>query len=260
MVTPYPDLRHFTTRDYGNRVGVFRILEALRAARVRATFPVNAVLLPRIRPAIEALLEDGHEIAAYGLDTNHIHWSGLEPGIERSWIEQTRTAFDKAGLKPRTWMSPARNQSFDTLDLIAEAYVLARADNRLRTVLFGRELDDRNQTEAEWMEQILAATEFTKREAPRFGGQMLGFSLTPYISGQPFRTWALRAALSALGHDAQVWSATATECSTNCAPADSTYKRRCATHGARCCASMSSPPPSAFPCCCWFITQPLRSA
>jgi hypothetical protein len=72
-------------------------------------------------------------------------------------------------------------------------------------------LNDRNQTEAEWMEQILAATEFTKREAPRFGGQMLGFSLTPYISGQPFRTWALRAALSALGHDAQVWSATATE-------------------------------------------------
>ena len=29
MVTPYPDLRHYTTRDYGNRVGVFRLLKVL---------------------------------------------------------------------------------------------------------------------------------------------------------------------------------------------------------------------------------------
>jgi len=35
MVTSYPDLRHYTLRDYGNRVGIFRIMNAL-AARARS--------------------------------------------------------------------------------------------------------------------------------------------------------------------------------------------------------------------------------
>ncbi|MBY0422659.1 MAG: hypothetical protein K2Q06_10170, partial [Parvularculaceae bacterium] len=34
MQTPYPDLRHFTTRDYGNRVGAFRLLRVFRDAGV----------------------------------------------------------------------------------------------------------------------------------------------------------------------------------------------------------------------------------
>ncbi len=231
MVTPYPDLRHFTTRDYGNRVGVFRILKELKAAGLKATMPVNAALLPRVRPLIEALVEDGHEIAAYGLDTDHIHWTGLEAGVERRWIEQTRMVFEQAGLTPRTWMSPARQQSFETLDLIAEAgfdicldweqdsvpVPMKTASREVLAVPLSNELDDRilltdrRQTEAEWAEQILAALRFTKDEAPRFGGQILSFSLTPYISGQPFRIWALRQALTALGLDATAWSATASQ-------------------------------------------------
>jgi len=231
MVTPYPDLRHFTTRDYGNRVGIFRILKELKAAGLKATVPVNAVLLSRVRPLIEALIEDGHEIAAYGVDTDHIHWTGLEPGVERRWVEQTRNAFDQAGLTPRAWMSPARQQSFETLDLIAEAgfdvcldweqdsvpVPMTTATRDVLAVPLSNELDDRillsdrRQTEAEWRDQILAALTFTKDEAPRFGGQVLSFSLTPYVSGQPFRIWALREALAVLGADAAVWSASASQ-------------------------------------------------
>ena len=42
MVTPYPDLRHYTTRDYGNRVGIFRLLREFNRAKIKATFAVNA--------------------------------------------------------------------------------------------------------------------------------------------------------------------------------------------------------------------------
>ena len=55
VVTPYPDLRHYTTRDYGNRVGAFRLLRAFDEAGVKATFAVNAVLLERVKPLIEAM-------------------------------------------------------------------------------------------------------------------------------------------------------------------------------------------------------------
>ena len=66
MVTPFPDLRHFTSRDYGNRVGVFRILKALRERGLTATFALSAALLERAAPLIDAIVNDGHEIAAAG--------------------------------------------------------------------------------------------------------------------------------------------------------------------------------------------------
>jgi allantoinase len=231
MVTPYPDLRHYTTRDYGLRVGAFRILRELKEAGLKATFPINAVLLPRVRPLIDALLEDGHEVAAYGWDTDHIHWSGLEPGVERRWIEATRLAFEAAGLKPRAWMSPARQQSFETLDLIAEAgfdicldweqdsvpVPMKTASAEILALPLSTELDDRlllndrRQTEAEWADQITDAMRLMKAETPRFGGQVLGFSLTSYISGQPFRAWAVRKVMAAIANDAQLWAATTSE-------------------------------------------------
>jgi peptidoglycan/xylan/chitin deacetylase (PgdA/CDA1 family) len=229
MVTPSPDLRHFTTRDYGNRVGVFRILKALKAAGLKATFPINAVLLQKVRPLIDALIADGHEIAAYGVDTDHIHFGGLDEETERSWVQQTRAAFDAAGLTPTTWMSPARQQSFRTLDLIAEAgfvtcldweqdsapVAMNTAAGSVMAVPLSYELDDRlllhdrRQTEAAWSTQIIEAKDYMVSEGDKAAGQVLGFTLTPYLSGQPFRTWAVRRVLQAIAQDGQVWTATA---------------------------------------------------
>jgi peptidoglycan/xylan/chitin deacetylase (PgdA/CDA1 family) len=231
MVTPYPDLRHFTTRDYGNRVGAFRLLKALKAVGLKATFPVNAVLLQRARPLIEAILEDGHELAAYGWDTDHIHWGGLDVGTERGWIAQVREAFTAAGLSPRAWMSPARQQSFATLELIAEAgfdvcldweqdgvpVAMRTARGVVSAVPLSNEIDDRQllidrrQDEAVWARQIAEARALLKEEAGRYGGQVLGFTLTPYVAGQPFRMWAVREIMAGLAGDAAVWTATASE-------------------------------------------------
>lgn len=231
MVTPYPDLRHFTTRDYGNRVGAFRLLDALKAEGLKATFPINAVLLDRVQPLVDAILADGHEIAAYGWDTDHIHWGGLDVAEERAWIARVRAAFDAAGLTPRTWMSPARQQSFATLDLIAEAGfdvcldweqdtapVAMRTDHGpVAAVPLSNELDDRlllsdrRQDEKVWAAQVAEATACLKAESDRYGGQVLGFTLTPYVAGQPFRMWAVREILAGLTGDPAVWVGTASE-------------------------------------------------
>jgi peptidoglycan/xylan/chitin deacetylase (PgdA/CDA1 family) len=231
MVTPYPDLRHYTTRDYGNRVGAFRILDALAAAGLKATFAVNADQLQRLSPLVEAIVAGGHEIAAYGLSTEHIHWTGLEPGVEAGWIATVREKFDAAGLKPRAWLSPARQQSFSTLDLIAGAGFevcldweqdekptpMTTASGVIKAVPLSNELDDRallidrRQTEDEWAGQILEAKDYLKSGAERFGGRVLGFTLTPYVTGQPFRIFALRRVLGDLAADGGVWAAGASE-------------------------------------------------
>lgn len=212
MATPYPDLRHFTTRDYGNRVGVFRLLRAFRDADVKATFAVNAALLQRVPPLIDTIMADGHEIAAHGFDTDSIHFGKIETEIERDYIEKTRAAFDTAGIVPRTWMSPARQQSFQTLDFISEAGFDICLDWEIDTVPVKmkteakpvqafpvlNELDDRfllstkNHDETAWRDQILEAADMTASEASRYGAQVFGFTMTPYIAGLPFRMWAVR--------------------------------------------------------------------
>jgi peptidoglycan/xylan/chitin deacetylase (PgdA/CDA1 family) len=231
MVTPYPDLRHYTSRDYGNRVGAFRILDELDRAGIRATFAVNAEQLARLRPLVDAIVKAGHEIAAYGLSPEHIHWTGLEPGVEAEWVQAVRQAFDTAGLKPRAWLSPARQQSFATLELIAAAGFdlcldweqddtptpMTTPDGTITAIPLSNELDDRTllidrrQTEADWATQVLEAKNQLKRDAERFGGRVLGFTLTPYVVGQPFRIAALRSLLADLANDPAVWTASVSE-------------------------------------------------
>ena len=42
MRMPYPDLGHYSLRDYGNRVGIYRLLKVLDKYGVRPTFAMNA--------------------------------------------------------------------------------------------------------------------------------------------------------------------------------------------------------------------------
>lgn len=231
MQTPYPDLRHYTTRDYGLRVGVFRILKELKAAGLKAVFPINASLLGRVRPLVDAIRAEGHELAAYGLDADAIHWGGIDPALEQERVASVREAFARLGIAVRTWMSPARAQGFRTPDIIrAHGFDICldweidnvpvpfRTDSGALTCvpLFG-ELDDRKllidqrQGEDEWRDQILEAASLLLSEHARFGAQILSFTLTPYVIGQPFRIQALRAVLRAIGTNPDIWSATATE-------------------------------------------------
>lgn len=229
MVTPYPDLRHYTSRDYGNRVGAFRLLDALKAAGLTATFAVNAAMLTRAAPLIEAIIADGHEIAAAGLHTDAIHWGGIDPAVEEGFVADTRAAFDAAGLKPRAWMSPARQQSRSTLDVIArhgfdvcldwevdQVPVRARTEHGpVSLVPIHNELEDRmllidrRQTEDEWADQIIASVRLLKDEAR--GAQALGFAMNPWVTGLPFRIAAVRRAFAALGSDDAVWCAGASD-------------------------------------------------
>ncbi len=213
MATPYPDLRHFTVRDYGNRVGVYRILETLETTGVKATFAVNGEIARRYPPLVEIIKSHGHEIAAHGLSTDNIHHERLSAAEETKLIKDSLNCFTST---PRGWLSPARAQSFKTLERLAKANIkycldwemnqapiMANTKNGDITLIPNNyELSDftllhtRRQTEESWLSQIQNAFDVLAAEHSRYGGQMLGLTLTPYIIGQPFRIWALRSLLA----------------------------------------------------------------
>ena len=220
MKTPYPDLRHYTTRDYGNRVGVYRLLKLLDACGIKATFAVNAVIAERYPPLIEAIVSRGHEIAAHGVSTAHIHHDGLPADDERRLINECRKVFPDA----TTWLSPARNESYRTPDLLTEEGFTTlldweadqrplgfRTDNGPMTALplmhelsdFKLMSDNRQQADA-WADQIIEAVEYHIADHERAGAQCFGFTLTPYIAGQPFRIGAVKRVLQTLAGMNQV--------------------------------------------------------
>jgi allantoinase len=95
MVTAYPDFRHYTTRDYGNRVGIFRLLKVLDEFNLKANFAVNSEVASRYPALIEEILKNGHEIIAHGVDMDELHYGGMDSAHEAYLVEKSLDHFAK---------------------------------------------------------------------------------------------------------------------------------------------------------------------
>ncbi|MFN7157383.1 polysaccharide deacetylase family protein [Erythrobacter cryptus] len=227
MQTAYPDFRHYTARDYGNRVGVWRFLDAFAAAGVKASFATNAAIAERYPELIEAILADGHEIIAHSTDMNGTIDSSLSREAESALIgEAIARIVRAAGVRPSGWLSIARQQSWNTLDLLKEhglAYCCDwvndelpyRFRNGLVSLPLNHELSDRQivavqQKSAEsWAESLTDAFDWLAGEGRAQGGagRMLPVHLTPYIMGLPYRIDALERWLAAIAARDEAWFA-----------------------------------------------------
>ena len=233
MSTPYPDLRHFTLRDYGNRVGLFRCLAALDAFGVKPTFSVNAALVDRCPRLVERLAGRGDEILASSWHMDTIHHGGMEAGTEAALVDRALQTLREATGQPITgWLSPAGAQSHNTPDLLAARgirylgdwlndelpYALCTKHGELTALPLSLELDDAfvigNNQHSEWeyAEQVADASDHLLAEAAATGGgRLLALSIHPWLLGQPHRIGAFEAVLERLAAQAGVWSAPAAE-------------------------------------------------
>jgi peptidoglycan/xylan/chitin deacetylase (PgdA/CDA1 family) len=228
MTMPYPDLRHYTLRDYGNRVGVFRVIEALRAAGLKASFAVNGAVARRYPALMQRIA--GAEIVGNGWNMDHVHYGGLDEARERRWIADTLDALvPHAPGGIRGWLSPARSQSQHTPELLREAgitwcsdwvndelpYRFETTNGPLATLPLPLELEDRFvigenlHAESEWAEQCIDAADFLLAEARALGaGRMLALNLHPWVIGQPHRIKHLERVLAHLaGMRDALWNA-----------------------------------------------------
>ena len=228
MTTTYPDLRHYTLRDYGNRVGVYRFLKAFDHYRVKATFAVNTVLAERYPYLLNTITERGDEILCHGFHMDALHFGGMEETAEQSAIQ---TALHRlralSGQPVKGWLSPAKSESENTPDLLAAEgieyfcdwvnddmpYRFRTRNGELTAMPLSTELEDRFvlmnnlHSEASYVEQIKDAFDFLYRESATEGGRILALAIHPWMLGQPHRIGKLEEVLEyILGHD-DVWSA-----------------------------------------------------
>ena len=233
MSTPYPDLRHFTLRDYGNRVGLFRCLQALDAFGITPTFAINAALVRRCPRLLERLAARGDEVLASSWHMATLHHGGMARAEEGALVERALDTLRQATGQPVTgWVSPAGSQSHNTPDLLAAHGVRYMGDwinddlpypfrtehGELTALPLSLELDDAfvigNNLHSEWeyAEQIKDAADFLLAEANATGGgRLLALSVHPWMLGQPHRIGAFEAVLKHLAALPGVWSASAGE-------------------------------------------------
>lgn len=231
MVTPYPDYRHYTAREYGTRVGFYRLLDAFAKAGVTATIAVNSAIAERYPSIIADILSAGHEIVAHATDMNATIASTLPETEERAIIATARDTLAQAtGMAPRGWQSIARSQSFNTPRLLVEAgfdymcdwvnddlpYLATTEAGTIVSVPFNHELSDRQMIAVQQQsmdsvaQQVDDALDWLKAESAHYGaGRVLPFTLTPYITGLPYRMDAFEALLGRLAADDATWFATA---------------------------------------------------
>ena len=228
----YPDYRGYTHRDYGNRVGAFRLFDVLGRAGLRATVPANAAICTRYPALIDAVCARGWEVVAHGLDMGRLHHAELTEAEEAGMIREALDTVRRAtGQRIRGWLSPAGSESPRTLDLLARCgvdyvgdwlnderpYAIRATGGPLWSVPFPHELSDvtviwqHHHTAPEFARQILDAHEILTREARPGSGRLLAIGLHPWVSGQPHRTRALEPVLSWLRGQPGVWPATAAE-------------------------------------------------
>ena len=229
MQTAYPDYRHYTARDYGTRIGFYRLLDAFAHAGVRVSVACNGAIAERYPQVIADIVAAGHEIVAHSTDMNATIATGLPVAEERALIARSLDALEGAGgTRPRGWLSIARSQSWNTPELLREAGLIYACDwvndelpyrftNGLVNLPLNHELSDRQivtvqqQSADSYAEQMVDAFDWLAAEAERFGGRMLPLHVTPYIMGLPYRIAAFEGLLEALAARPEAWFATGGE-------------------------------------------------
>ncbi|MEQ5837526.1 polysaccharide deacetylase family protein [Marinobacter sp. NFXS9] len=232
MTMPYPDLRHFTLRDYGNRVGIYRCLKAFERSGIRPTFAINSQLAQQTPYLLEQLLDFDSEILCHGWNMDHLHYGGQDIDEESELVQRSvETLRELTGHPIRGWLSPAKNQSWNTPDLLTAngidyccdwvnddmPYRFRTANGPLAMMPLSTELEDQFvigqnlHSEDAWVQQIKDAFDFLMEEAEDEGGRMLALNVHPWLIGQPHRISCLEAVLDYVADRDDVWQATASE-------------------------------------------------
>ncbi|NMJ40820.1 polysaccharide deacetylase [Roseomonas sp. JC162] len=233
MERPYPSFWDFTQRDYGSRIGIYRLMQAMGSRGVKGTALISAMLAREYPVLMDDIAKAGWEPACAGLDMAHLHHGGVAEADERAWVAlATSLLRGRFGDAVQGWHSPAHSESHRTPDIVAGAgyawtsgwlnddmpYAFATEAGTLTAMPLPQDLADQrmlhqqNMATEDFVNAVLAAHAALDAEAKATGsGRILTVSVTPWLMGQPHRIRAFGAMLDAILARGAVWSATGSE-------------------------------------------------
>ena len=222
---PQPDILNYAWRDYGNRVGAWRMLEMFDALNLPASVLANSVMYDYAPDLMKAFSARGDEIVGHGR-TNSERQSVLSPKDEEALIvEATEVLATAEGKAPKGWLSPWIAESSVTPDLLKKAgydYTLnwcmddqpvwMRTEHGpLLSIPYPQEANDipsivaRKDGAAAFADIIIDNFDEMLDQSQK-QPLVMGIALHPYLVGQPYRLRQLRRALNHIcQHQDDIW-------------------------------------------------------
>ena len=212
---PQPDVLNYAWRDYGNRVGVWRMRDMFDALDMPVSVLANSAMYAYAPDLMTAFRDRGDEVVGHGR-TNSERQSVLDRDQEAELIaEATEILTGAEKVAPKGWLSPWIAESLQTPDLLAKAgygYTLnwcmddqpiwmQTSTGRLLAIPYPQEVNDipsivaRKDGAADFADMIIDNFDEMLEQSSQ-QPLVMGIALHPYLVGQPYRIRHLRRALT----------------------------------------------------------------
>lgn len=227
----FPDFRTFSHREYGNRVGIFRIMKILEKYGIKGTLALDATAAENYPFVIEECQKRDWEFIGHGVTANRMITSNMSEEQEYQYIHHSMQAIAKAtGKRPLGWLGPEYGESTRTPNLLAKEGIryicdwpndeqpyLMKVDNgTVFSLPVTLDLDD---TVTHWSRRV-SIMEYSRMIKESFDvlytdgeatGRTLVLNLHAWLMGQPYRAKYLDHVLAYISKHQKVWKATGSE-------------------------------------------------
>jgi allantoinase len=225
-----PDPMNHGWRDYGPRVGIWRLMDVLDAHGIRATAPIHSDASELYPDIVAAGNERDWAWMAHGKDNSSLQ-TRIEAGRERDYLTEVVDTLEReTGRRPKGWLGPALTETFDTVPLLGELgltyvcdwcnddqpYPLRGSESRMISVPYSIEVNDiplflEKGISGPDFERLLVDQFDTLYEQGGTSGLVMAIPLHPFLVGLPFRLKYLDRALAHIAAREDVWLATGDE-------------------------------------------------
>jgi peptidoglycan/xylan/chitin deacetylase (PgdA/CDA1 family) len=225
-----PDVRTYSWRDYGVRVGIWRMMEIMERYGVKGTVALNSDVCREYPRIIEEGKKLGWEWMGHGI-TNSILLNAQTEREERALIEEVVSTITKSvGKAPRGWLSPALAETVNTLDILADngieyvgnwvndeqPYPMRVKRGQMFSMPYSQELNDipallgLHQSPERFGQMICDQFDVLYEDGLKTG-RVMSICTHPFLVGHPHRSKYFAKALAHVTSRQEVWLATGSE-------------------------------------------------
>jgi peptidoglycan/xylan/chitin deacetylase (PgdA/CDA1 family) len=227
-----PDYPNFTWREYGQRVGIWRLYELFDSLGVKASCTTNAVTFERRNAMVKACMDRGWELLAHNYEqgellTNFAH----DPEKEEEVIGRTIDMYrEHTGKLPVGWLSSSLRGTLNTPAILAkrgfkfycdimnddQPYLIDTENGPIVSLPYSNEINDftiitrRGHTTDEYRDILIEELNVLHEEGEK-QARIMNIGLHPHVTGRAYRIRAIREFIEHAKSLPGVWWATREE-------------------------------------------------
>jgi peptidoglycan/xylan/chitin deacetylase (PgdA/CDA1 family) len=225
-----PDPLNFSWRDYGTRVGIWRLIKLFDELKIKPSVLLNADVCRHYPQIINAGMARDWCWLLHGKN-NSILETNMPPDQEFQFLKAALEAIREAiGVQPQGWLGPALTETFNTPEILGQLgltylldwccddqpFSLNVKSNKMISVPYSIELNDvllfagKNLSGDDYFQLIKDQFDVLYEESED-NGQVMCLALHPFIIAQPFRIKYLKKVLQYIAQHEAVWFTTSDE-------------------------------------------------